>query len=75
MTDAQRIEDLKGLILNLGDASANVIEQMLKGRWVDELGHEVFANKQMFDLASALNDASAYAEIHGPFESAKNESL
>ena len=42
----------------LGDAAADVIEQMLKGHWVDDHGHDVSLNMAMLDLKNALRIAA-----------------
>lgn len=45
---------VEGDITNLGDAVADVFEQMLKGNWIDDHGHPVKNNDAMRKLEQAL---------------------
>ena len=45
------------LIQKTGDAIANMFEQMLRGKWRDDNGHDVQMNAQMLELAMAIKAA------------------
>lgn len=50
----------------MGDAATDTFEQMERGSWVDDHGHEVHKNAAMLDLLSAVKGAmDALAEIEG----------
>jgi len=47
-------EELRGALEKMGDASTDVFEQMLKGRWTDSEGHSVELNRAMLDLKNEV---------------------
>jgi len=50
-------------ILNLvGDKVCDVFEQMEKGNWIDDHGHQVKMNVAMIDLLDAMTKACAYRQ-------------
>jgi hypothetical protein len=57
--------ELNAIILQFGNATSFVIEQMLKGDWVDSMGHKVLNNQAMIELSNALSRATTYAEQGG----------
>ncbi len=65
MTPEEEIQALKAIILALGDGAAGVIEQMIKGNWVDDQGHPVCNNIAMIKLGNALVLATKHAEENG----------
>lgn len=72
MTPQEEIQALKKIILDFGDAAADVFEQMIKGDWVDDHDHPVRNNISMIALAKALNAASNYAAQHEGEQSASS---
>lgn len=50
------------LIQQFGDAATNVFEQMLKGNWKDDHGHDVKNNVHMMALADAVRTAIAFRD-------------
>jgi len=52
MTDVHRSKDQ--LIQRFGDAAADVIEQMIRGKWRDDHDHDVQLNVAMVRLKEAL---------------------
>ncbi len=48
------VEDIKPMLQNVGDAIANMFEQMVKGDWKDSMGHSVQQNQQMCLLGEQL---------------------
>jgi len=56
--DLRRLNDeLVEMIKKFGHASTDVLEQMLKGKWVDSAGHDVSLNQAMHDVKDAVVDA------------------
>ncbi len=62
MSPTEKIASLKKLIFYLGSASAYVLEQMIKGNWVDDHGHPVRNNASIMALAASLDAACNHAE-------------
>ncbi len=46
-----------GLISEFGDRIADMFEQMLRGHWVDDHGHDVQTNQCMAALPKLIDDA------------------
>lgn len=46
--------DTDKVITSVGDKIANMIEQMVKGGWIDTLGHPVKNNAAMLQMQVAL---------------------
>lgn len=67
MTPEEENKALKKIILSFGDATANVIEQMLKGDWRDDHGHSVKHNLAMSELGLSLMAATKHAEENGAY--------
>lgn len=57
-------DELKELLQSTGDRVAALIEQMLKGNWVDDMGHQVRRNKAMDDLKYVLKDIGDFRAKH-----------
>lgn len=53
-TDSVMRADLKPLLQEVGDTMADVLEQMIKGRWTDEHGHSVQNKPGIAQLAIRL---------------------
>lgn len=45
------------LIEQFGNKTADVLEQMIRGQWVDELDHKVAHNTAMIELKETLDKA------------------
>ena len=60
----ESIEDLKKLVLVLGNAAADLIEQELRCEFRDSLGHSLRMNQSFIALGNALQSATTYAEEH-----------
>lgn len=56
------MNDEKAMIVELGNAATDVFEQMLKGNWRDDHGHDVRLNKAMCDLKAAVERAMVILE-------------
>ena len=55
MTDNEK--SLDACLCRLGGAVADMFEQLMRGNWRDDHGHDVVLNKQMLDLMAALRHA------------------
>ncbi len=51
---ARIVEDRQAL----GDATADMFDQLVRGKWRDDHGHDVMLNKTMLDLKEALRAAA-----------------
>ena len=49
-------KELKELLQNTGDNIIGVFQQMLRGGWVDDLGHDVQLNVAMLKMQDTLQD-------------------
>lgn len=70
MTDDEK-KVLDKLVTETGNRIAAVIDQMLKGNWVDDMGHNVVDNVAMLDMRYALRDLGIYRAQHlgyAPFD-------
>ncbi len=54
MTDAP-ITSLENAVQQMGDRVADMFEQMNKGNWIDDHGHDVRMNRAMMDLLGTMN--------------------
>ncbi len=52
-------KELHAMVWKFGDAATDVFEQMLKGNWKDDQGHDVKMNQAMFVLADVVKSAIA----------------
>lgn len=50
-----------GLVLDFGNAAADLIEQALKSNFKDDLGHPLMNNQAFIALGNALQRANEYA--------------
>lgn len=57
VTDKEKIEALLELTQHFGDSIIGVFDQMLKGNWKDDHGHEVRTNTAMIGLTKVLEEA------------------
>lgn len=46
----------RDMMQHIGDSIADALEQMTKGNWRDDHGHDVRQNAQMQKLGKTLND-------------------
>jgi hypothetical protein len=53
------VEKHAALIERFGDAVTDMFEQMLRGKWTDDHGHDVRMNKQMMALKPLIGEAIA----------------
>ncbi len=60
-TQDEQIAAMKKIILDFGNATVNVFDQMLKGEWIDDHGHKVYNNVAMIQLGGALTAATKFA--------------
>ena len=54
MDDTVKLDAVERQLQTLGDAVCDVFEQMVKGNWVDDCGHDVTKNQAMANLANAM---------------------
>lgn len=54
VTDTEKLEAVENQLQILGDAIADVFEQLVKGNWMDDIGHHVSNNAAMIGLADAM---------------------
>lgn len=54
MTDTEKLEAAQNQLQILGDAVVSVFEQLLKGNWIDDTGHDVAGNFAIVSLADAM---------------------
>mgnify|MGYP003526849647 CR=1 FL=1 len=52
--------DMRNMMQDTGDAIVGVFDQMLKGKWHDDLGHDVQMNAQMLKLKDVLVTMTEY---------------
>ena len=64
LTTAQAIE-AERVIAAFGDGVANVFEQLEKGNWTDDHGHDVRMNKAMADLVVLMKRAMKHRAAVG----------
>lgn len=50
-------EDMYDVIGELGDAIADMFEQMINGNWIDDHGHDLVLNQQMISLQRPIQKA------------------
>lgn len=66
-------EDTENLLGEVGDAIAEVFEQMVKGQWVDDNGHKIVMNNSMFVLKQSLVDIMVFREKHLDYSAVPDE--
>lgn len=54
------IETAEQAIQEMGDSLAHIFDQMLKGKWVDELGHDVQKNVHMINAGVVLRRVMSF---------------
>lgn len=64
MTDTEKLAALEAQVQKLGDAAADVIDQMLKGSWRDDMGHDVRRNVAVIELKDQLGAMIAFRAEH-----------
>ena len=57
-------KDMVPLLQDTGDRIIRVFEQMIKGNWQDDHGHDVRMNVAMLDLRLVLSDIGKFREKH-----------
>jgi hypothetical protein len=60
--------EVKILLQATGDAIADAFEQMLRGNWVDDLGHSVKTNNAMLALRLSLIRMMEFRTKHLDYE-------
>ena len=63
-TEVDLVEAL-GLVKRFGDAVADMFDQLIKGKWADQLGHPVEKNTAMMALKIPMMDALALLNRDG----------
>jgi len=57
-------EDLEPLLQNVGDAVADLFEQLVKGNWTDDQGHAVTGNAAMQNMKNVLVAIARFRTKH-----------
>ena len=63
--DAESFDEAHDLIRDLGDAITDMFDQMIRGHWVDDQGHDVRLNQQMIALKPLIIKAIRLRAAHG----------
>ncbi len=61
MTDLEKLQsDMRVMLQDIGDSIADALDQMLKGKWTDDHGHDVRLNASMMCLKDILAAMTHY---------------
>lgn len=61
------------ILQETGDKIADMLEQMMRGRWIDNHGHRVENNVQMMELARQLKVLGEFRAQHLGYEPWKEQ--
>ena len=64
---------VEALVNSVGDKIADLLDQLVKGNWVDELGHPVKNNIQMLNMKSALIELGEFRADHLGYTAFSND--